>query len=115
MRIILHSYLFFIYIEDRRIAFINANGSLARVACGFGEDAASGRAASSLSIFWVRFHRFPIVSRLMVCGIITMITSIMAERNLLLMRTGYDIAFPRIRRADPQRILWVKDHFPGLR
>lgn len=51
----------------------------------------------------------------MVCGIITMITSIMAERNLLLMRTGYDIAFPRIRRADPQRILWVKDHFPGLR
>jgi len=38
------------------------------------------------------------------------------SRNLLLvMHTGYDIAFPRIRRADPQRILWVKEHFPDLR
>jgi len=34
---------------------------------------------------------------------------------LLVMHTGYDIAFPRIRRADPQRILRVKERFPGLR
>jgi predicted TIM-barrel fold metal-dependent hydrolase len=34
---------------------------------------------------------------------------------LLVMHTGYDIAFPRIRRADPQRVLWVKERFPALR
>jgi len=39
-----------------------------------------------------------------------------ARRDLLLiMHTGYDIAFPRIRRADPQRILGVKERFPGLK
>jgi len=38
------------------------------------------------------------------------------ESNLLLvMHTGYDIAFPWIRRADPQRILRIKEQFPGLR
>ncbi len=38
------------------------------------------------------------------------------SRNLLLvMHTGYDIAFPRIRRADPQKVLWVKERFPDLR
>ncbi len=34
---------------------------------------------------------------------------------LLVMHTGYDIAFPRIRRADPQQILAVKERFPGLK
>lgn len=33
---------------------------------------------------------------------------------LLVMHTGYDIAFPRTRRADPQRIVTVKERFPGL-
>lgn len=34
---------------------------------------------------------------------------------LLVMHTGYDIAFPRIRRADPRRILTVKERFTHLR
>jgi uncharacterized protein len=34
---------------------------------------------------------------------------------LLVMHTGYDIAFPRIRRADPQRILQVTELFPSLK
>lgn len=34
---------------------------------------------------------------------------------VLVMHTGYDIAFPRIRRADPRKVLWVKQRFPGLR
>lgn len=34
---------------------------------------------------------------------------------LLVMHTGYDIAFPRIRRADPERILRIKNAFPALR
>ncbi|MEN6577807.1 MAG: amidohydrolase family protein [Phycisphaerales bacterium] len=34
---------------------------------------------------------------------------------LLVMHTGYDIAFPRIRRADPQKILTVKEWFPNLK
>jgi predicted TIM-barrel fold metal-dependent hydrolase len=39
-----------------------------------------------------------------------------AQRNLLLvMHTGYDIAFPRIRRADPQKVLWIAERFPDLR
>jgi predicted TIM-barrel fold metal-dependent hydrolase len=33
---------------------------------------------------------------------------------LLVVHTGYDIAFPRIRRADPRQILAVKDRFPTL-
>ncbi|HHD63629.1 MAG TPA: amidohydrolase [Desulfobulbaceae bacterium] len=34
---------------------------------------------------------------------------------LLVMHTGYDIGYPRIRRADPQRILNVLQKVPGLR
>lgn len=34
---------------------------------------------------------------------------------LLVMHTGYDIAFPRIRRADPQKIVAVRERFPDLR
>ncbi len=34
---------------------------------------------------------------------------------LLVMHTGYDIAFPRIRRADPQKILRITKAFPTLR
>ncbi|MCU0917135.1 MAG: amidohydrolase family protein [Planctomycetes bacterium] len=39
-----------------------------------------------------------------------------AQRNLLLvMHTGYDIAFPRLRRADPQKLLAIAEAFPELR
>ena len=31
------------------------------------------------------------------------------------MHTGYDIAFPRIRRADPAKILKVSEQFPELK
>jgi len=34
---------------------------------------------------------------------------------LLVMHTGYDIAFPRIRRADPRRIVRLTERFPDLR
>lgn len=34
---------------------------------------------------------------------------------LLVSHTGFDIAFPRIRRCDPVRIRQVLDRFPGLR
>jgi predicted TIM-barrel fold metal-dependent hydrolase len=34
---------------------------------------------------------------------------------LLVMHTGYDIAFPRIRRADPQKLLGLAETFPGLK
>lgn len=34
---------------------------------------------------------------------------------ILVIHAGYDIAFPRIRRADPQRILEVCRQFPGLK
>ncbi|MBW6520863.1 MAG: amidohydrolase family protein [Desulfoarculaceae bacterium] len=34
---------------------------------------------------------------------------------LLVVHCGYDIAFPRIRRADPGRILTVQKRFPNLR
>ncbi|MBU0663515.1 MAG: amidohydrolase family protein [Proteobacteria bacterium] len=34
---------------------------------------------------------------------------------LLVVHCGYDIAFPRIRRADPNQILTVKTRFPDLR
>ncbi len=34
---------------------------------------------------------------------------------LLVMHTGYDIAFPRIRRADPQKLLGVAQAFPALK
>jgi len=34
---------------------------------------------------------------------------------LLVMHTGFDIAFPRIRRADPQRMLRIQDMFPDLK
>jgi predicted TIM-barrel fold metal-dependent hydrolase len=39
-----------------------------------------------------------------------------SRQNLLLvMHTGYDIAFPRIRRADPESILRITQAFPALR
>jgi predicted TIM-barrel fold metal-dependent hydrolase len=39
-----------------------------------------------------------------------------ARQNLLLvMHTGYDIAFPRIRRADPQKLLGIAESFPDLK
>ncbi len=34
---------------------------------------------------------------------------------ILVMHTGFDIAFPRIRRCDPQQILNVMDQFPELK
>ncbi|MDD2464628.1 MAG: amidohydrolase family protein, partial [Desulfobulbus sp.] len=34
---------------------------------------------------------------------------------ILVIHAGYDIAYPRIRRADPQRILDVCRQFPGLK
>jgi len=34
---------------------------------------------------------------------------------LLVMHTGYDIAFPRIRRADPERLLRIHEMFPALK
>jgi predicted TIM-barrel fold metal-dependent hydrolase len=34
---------------------------------------------------------------------------------LLVMHTGYDIAFPRIRRADPQKLLGIAETFPDLK
>lgn len=34
---------------------------------------------------------------------------------LLVMHTGYDIAFPRIRRADPEKLLRIKETFPTLK
>ena len=34
---------------------------------------------------------------------------------LLVMHTGYDIAFPRIRRADPEKLLGIAETFPELR
>ena len=34
---------------------------------------------------------------------------------LLVMHTGFDIAFPRIRRADPQRMSRIQDMFPDLK
>jgi len=34
---------------------------------------------------------------------------------LLVMHTGYDIAFPRIRRADPERLLRITEAFPALK
>ncbi len=38
------------------------------------------------------------------------------QRNLLVvMHTGFDIAFPRIRRAEPERVLRVMERFPGLK
>ena len=37
------------------------------------------------------------------------------EGLLLVMHTGYDIAFPRLRRADPQKLLGIVETFPELR
>ena len=34
---------------------------------------------------------------------------------LLVMHTGYDIAFPRIRRADPRKLLGIAETFPDLK
>ena len=34
---------------------------------------------------------------------------------LVVMHTGYDIAFPRIRRADPERLVKIKEAFPELK
>ena len=39
-----------------------------------------------------------------------------SEQNLILvMHTGFDIAYPRIRRCDPAQILKVVERFPGLK
>jgi len=39
-----------------------------------------------------------------------------SRQNLLLvMHTGYDIAFPHIRRADPEKLLRIKEAFPTLK
>lgn len=40
---------------------------------------------------------------------------VMAQDLLLVMHTGYDIAFPRIRRADPEKLLGVAERFPDLK
>jgi hypothetical protein len=34
---------------------------------------------------------------------------------LLVMHTGYDVAFPRIRRADPEKLLGIAETFPDLK
>lgn len=44
------------------------------------------------------------------------IYEILCKENLLItMHTGHDIAFPRIRRADPAKILKVSEQFPDLK
>jgi len=41
---------------------------------------------------------------------------VMAREDLLLaMHTGFDIAFPRQRRADPEKLLRIQQAFPGLK
>jgi predicted TIM-barrel fold metal-dependent hydrolase len=37
------------------------------------------------------------------------------NRLMLMMHTGFDIGYPRERRADPKRVLAVLDRFPDLR
>jgi len=37
------------------------------------------------------------------------------QNLLLVLHTGYDIAFPRIRRADPRKLLGIAETFPDLR
>jgi predicted TIM-barrel fold metal-dependent hydrolase len=37
------------------------------------------------------------------------------QNLLVVMHTGYDIAFPRIRRADPEKVLGIAESFPGLK
>ncbi len=37
------------------------------------------------------------------------------EGMLVVMHTGFDIAFPRIRRADPQKIVRIQELFPNLK
>ncbi len=39
----------------------------------------------------------------------------MRQNLLLVMHTGYDIAFPRIRRADPEKLLRITELFPDLK
>ena len=41
--------------------------------------------------------------------------SVLAAGLILVCHTGFDIAFPRVRRADPARIRTVVDRFPGLK
>ncbi len=40
---------------------------------------------------------------------------VVRQNLLLVMHTGYDIAFPRLRRADPQKLLGIAETFPGLK
>lgn len=40
---------------------------------------------------------------------------VLSENLLLVMHTGFDFAFERIRKADPEKILQVIKMFPGLR
>jgi predicted TIM-barrel fold metal-dependent hydrolase len=42
-------------------------------------------------------------------------TEVVQQDLLLVMHTGYDIAFPRIRRADPQKLLDIVAAFPTLK
>jgi len=37
------------------------------------------------------------------------------EDMMVVMHTGFDIAFPRIRRADPEKLLRIKQEFPNLK
>ena len=39
---------------------------------------------------------------------------VVRQELLLVMHTGYDIAFPRLRRADPQKLLGIAETFPDL-
>ncbi len=41
--------------------------------------------------------------------------AVVRQDLLLVMHTGYDIAFPRIRRADPQKLLGIAETFPDLK
>ncbi len=38
-----------------------------------------------------------------------------AEGLIVVMHTGFDLAFERVRKADPQKIIRVLDRFPGLK
>ncbi len=40
---------------------------------------------------------------------------LLQRKLFVVMHTGFDIAFPRIRRADPRRVLRVMERFPGLK
>lgn len=41
--------------------------------------------------------------------------SLMREDLMIVMHTGFDIAFERVRRCDPRQVLDVHERFPGIR